>query len=233
MRAALVTGLAAVAAGTAAVVGIGAALWLGADVDTAGDRRFERKLQIPPLLEPRVDRDGRKVFELGLQEGRTELLPGTTTATWGVNGPHLGPTLRAARGDKVQIRVTNSLPEATTLHWHGMLLRAAADGGPHQMIEPRDTWSPSWTTGGLLEHTVAVATLLREAAQLHPRLNSDLLICAALVARPRQDPRVPYGAAIELSDEAGSSATWRSASRCSSRTWPGSTASAGWRSCTA
>jgi 3'-5' exoribonuclease len=35
--------------------------------------------------------------------------------------------------------------------------------------------------GGLLEHTVAVATLALEAAQLHPRLNSDLLICAALV----------------------------------------------------
>jgi len=145
MRAVLVAALAAVAACTAAVVGIGAALWLGADVDTVGDRRFERKLRIPPLLEPRVDREGRKVFDLGLREGRTELLPGTTTATWGVNGPHLGPTLRAARGDTVQIRVTNSLPEATTLHWHGMHLPAAADGGPHQRIEPRDTWSPSWT----------------------------------------------------------------------------------------
>src|SRR3954447_25748323 len=35
--------------------------------------------------------------------------------------------------------------------------------------------------GGLLEHTVAVATLAVEAAALHPRLNADLLICAALV----------------------------------------------------
>src|SRR3954468_2033516 len=35
--------------------------------------------------------------------------------------------------------------------------------------------------GGLLEHTVAVATLALEACQLHPRLNSDLLLCAALV----------------------------------------------------
>ena len=35
--------------------------------------------------------------------------------------------------------------------------------------------------GGLLEHTVAVATLAHETCQLHPRLNSDLLICAALV----------------------------------------------------
>ena len=32
----------------------------------------------------------------------------------------------------------------TTVHWHGMHLPAAADGGPHQPIEPGDTWTPSW-----------------------------------------------------------------------------------------
>ncbi|MDP2712927.1 MAG: multicopper oxidase domain-containing protein, partial [Solirubrobacteraceae bacterium] len=37
------------------------------------------------------------------------------------------------------------LPEATTVHWHGMHLPATADGGPHQPIEPRQTWSPSWS----------------------------------------------------------------------------------------
>ena len=36
-------------------------------------------------------------------------------------------------------------------------------------------------TGGLLEHTVGVATICRETAQLHPRLRSDLLLAAALV----------------------------------------------------
>jgi 3'-5' exoribonuclease len=35
--------------------------------------------------------------------------------------------------------------------------------------------------GGLLEHTVGVATLARETVQLHPRLRSDLLLAAALV----------------------------------------------------
>jgi 3'-5' exoribonuclease len=35
--------------------------------------------------------------------------------------------------------------------------------------------------GGLLEHTVGVATLCREAAQLHPRLRSDLVVAAALL----------------------------------------------------
>jgi 3'-5' exoribonuclease len=35
--------------------------------------------------------------------------------------------------------------------------------------------------GGLLEHTVGVGTLVRETAQLHPRLRADLLLAAALV----------------------------------------------------
>jgi 3'-5' exoribonuclease len=38
----------------------------------------------------------------------------------------------------------------------------------------------SWA-GGLLEHTVAVASLCREAAQLHQRLRADLLLAAALL----------------------------------------------------
>ena len=35
--------------------------------------------------------------------------------------------------------------------------------------------------GGLLEHTVGVATLCRETAQVHPRLRGDLLLAAAIL----------------------------------------------------
>ena len=48
--------------------------------------------------------------------------------------------------------------------------------------------------GGLLEHTVGVATLCRETAQLHPRLRADLLVAAALlhdVGRVRELERGP------------------------------------------
>jgi 3'-5' exoribonuclease len=55
--------------------------------------------------------------------------------------------------------------------------------------------------GGLLEHTVAVGTLALETVQLHPRLNSDLLLCAALVHDLGKTREFTYGAAIELSDE--------------------------------
>jgi 3'-5' exoribonuclease len=48
--------------------------------------------------------------------------------------------------------------------------------------------------GGLLEHTVGVATLCRETAQLHPRLRNDLLLAAAVlhdVGRIRELGRGP------------------------------------------
>ncbi len=55
--------------------------------------------------------------------------------------------------------------------------------------------------GGLLEHTVAVGTLALEACQLHPRLNSDLLICAAIVHDLGKTREFAYGAEITLTDE--------------------------------
>ncbi|HMJ34150.1 MAG TPA: HDIG domain-containing protein [Baekduia sp.] len=54
--------------------------------------------------------------------------------------------------------------------------------------------------GGLLEHTVAVATLAQEACLLHVRLNSDLLITAAIVHDLGKTEEFTYGAEIGLSD---------------------------------
>jgi 3'-5' exoribonuclease len=54
--------------------------------------------------------------------------------------------------------------------------------------------------GGLLEHTVAVATLAQEACLLHVRLNSDLLITAALVHDLGKTEEFTYGAEIGLSE---------------------------------
>jgi 3'-5' exoribonuclease len=53
--------------------------------------------------------------------------------------------------------------------------------------------------GGLLEHTVAVATLALETCALHPRLNSDLLICAAILHDAGKTLEFELGAEIEVS----------------------------------
>ncbi len=55
--------------------------------------------------------------------------------------------------------------------------------------------------GGLLEHTVAVAQLALETCVLHPRLDSDLLITAAIVHDLGKTREFTYGADIGLSDE--------------------------------
>jgi 3'-5' exoribonuclease len=55
--------------------------------------------------------------------------------------------------------------------------------------------------GGLLEHTVAVATLAQETCVLHPRLNSDLLLTAALLHDIGKTREFALGAEISLSEE--------------------------------
>jgi 3'-5' exoribonuclease len=54
--------------------------------------------------------------------------------------------------------------------------------------------------GGLIEHTVAVGTLAFETSALHPRLNSDLLLCAAILHDVGKTLEFDLGAEIVLSE---------------------------------
>ena len=55
--------------------------------------------------------------------------------------------------------------------------------------------------GGLLEHTVGVATLCRETAQLHPRLRADLLLAAALLHDVGRIAELTSGPTFRQTDE--------------------------------
>jgi 3'-5' exoribonuclease len=55
--------------------------------------------------------------------------------------------------------------------------------------------------GGLLEHTVGVATLCRETAQLHARLRGELLVAAALVHDVGRTVELGRGPAFAPTDE--------------------------------
>jgi len=137
-------GVVLLATGTATVLAL-LGLIGAARVDTTGQVEFAQPLPVPPVAESHLDAEGRRVFDLSAQEGSTVFAPGAApTDTWGVNGDYFGPTLRAERGEEVLVNVTNDLPETTTMHWHGMHLPAAMDGGPHSEIEPGQTWSPTW-----------------------------------------------------------------------------------------
>jgi suppressor of ftsI len=108
-----------------------------------GTVEFSRPLAIPPLAPSRVE-GGVRVFDLAAGESSTAFIDGVTTPTLGYNGSYLGPTLVASRGERVRVNVVNELDAPTTVHWHGMHLPPAMDGGPHTPIALGATWHPEW-----------------------------------------------------------------------------------------
>jgi len=79
---------------------------------------------------------------LGLAPASHDFGTGAQSATYGINSSYLGPVLRVRQGQTLPFDVTNGIEEVTTLHWHGLHIPGEVDGGPHQDIEPGQTWSP-------------------------------------------------------------------------------------------
>jgi bilirubin oxidase len=98
----------------------------------------QNQLLIPPVID-------NTNINLTLQNSTYQFFAGHDTATMGVNGDILGPTLIMHKGTDVSINVTNNLGQPTTLHWHGMHISAQNDGGPHTVIAPNTTWNPQFT----------------------------------------------------------------------------------------
>src|SRR5262252_7622204 len=84
--------------------------------------------------------DGGGTIRLDARPGSMRFVGDRETATYGINGPYLGPAVRVRRGQKVVAQVSNNVPETITMHWHGLIIPGAADGGPHQVIPPGKQW---------------------------------------------------------------------------------------------
>ncbi len=94
-------------------------------------------LPIPGLL--KADANGR--IRLTIQKGQSQWRQ-QPTETWGYNGALLGPALWLQRGQKVFMKVENTLNEDTAVHWHGLKIPGTVDGGPQSPIAPGATWEP-------------------------------------------------------------------------------------------
>ncbi|MBY3445621.1 DUF4396 domain-containing protein [Rhizobium laguerreae] len=93
-------------------------------LDTRGDR----------ALEPRIE-GGVKVFDIETKVVRWTILPGITVDAYTFNGQLPGPRIQIREGDRVRINVKNSLPESTSVHWHGLVLPNEMDG-PAEITQP-------------------------------------------------------------------------------------------------
>ncbi len=98
-------------------------------------------------LEPRVE-DGVKVFDLDVSVIEWNILPDEQVEAYAFNRQVPGPRIRVTEGDRVRINVTNNLPEATSVHWHGMILPNQMDGAAdvtQDPIEPGESFSYEFT----------------------------------------------------------------------------------------
>jgi FtsP/CotA-like multicopper oxidase with cupredoxin domain len=85
-----------------------------------------------------------KVFTLTAQAVQWPIMEGVTMTAYTYNGVVPGPLLRVTEGDKVRVVLRNQLPDATTIHWHGIQVPNSMDGVPgvtQDSVAPGETFS--------------------------------------------------------------------------------------------
>jgi FtsP/CotA-like multicopper oxidase with cupredoxin domain len=97
------------------------------DVEQPAGWADELALATPEDLDPDPN-----VLEIELEAriSELELVPGHPTPVWTYSGTVPGPLIQAKVGDRVIVRFKNSLPEATSIHWHGVRVPNGMDGVP-------------------------------------------------------------------------------------------------------
>jgi manganese oxidase len=85
-----------------------------------------------------------KVFTLTAEVVQWPIMEGVTMTAYTYNGMVPGPLLRVTEGDKVRVVLQNQLPEATSIHWHGILVPNEMDGVTgvtQEGVQPSETFS--------------------------------------------------------------------------------------------
>lgn len=110
--------------------------------------------RVVPVLSPDIPdmpwrlENGVKVFNIRVEHVRTEFIPGRVVDAWGFNGSIPGPTIQVNEGDRVRLIVENRLPEAYSMHWHGLEIPNNMDGMPgisQDLIPPGGTFTYEFT----------------------------------------------------------------------------------------
>lgn len=124
----------------AALAGVSGGFLTTRPASAAGSAGSSTRLEMPPLLDTR--QSGR--LSLSARAGSLSLPGGPENLTAGFNQDYLGPTIIMQNGP-LAAEVKNTLDEAVSVHWHGLLVPGEHDGGPHLPIKQGESWTPDMT----------------------------------------------------------------------------------------
>ncbi|WP_030617834.1 multicopper oxidase family protein [Streptomyces sclerotialus] len=95
-------------------------------------------------------RKGGTVRKVALTAAATRLdLGGRTVRSWAYGDALPGKEIRATAGDTLALTLANHLPQATSMHWHGLALRNDMDGVPdltQRAVRPGGSFEYRFTT---------------------------------------------------------------------------------------
>ncbi|STO07180.1 multicopper oxidase family protein [Exiguobacterium aurantiacum] len=107
----------------------------GNTIDLTASSEPTKPLPIPERLQPDRVTDDALYYTVRTELGEHRFFDeGVRTETLGYNGNVLGPMIELPAGKTVYINTINQLDEATSFHWHGLVIPGEEDGGPHQLI---------------------------------------------------------------------------------------------------
>ncbi len=134
--------------------------------------------------EQRRRRSGAPVRDVAIGAGLVAHDLGSLTAqTWAYNGAVPSGEIRVKAGEVLRARLTNNLPEPTTIHWHGIALRNDMDGVP-------DLTQPVVPPGGTYDYEFVVPDPGTYWFHPHSGLHLDRGLYAPLIV---DDPAEPGG----------------------------------------
>lgn len=152
--------------------------------DAPADARGDR------VLEPRIE-NGLKVFDIEASVIRWHILPDVAVEAYAYNRQIPGPRLELTEGDHVRINFHNSLPESTTVHWHGLIV-------PNEMDGPAEITQKPIPSGGsyTYEYTVGQHGTYFYHSHDHPDRQQALGLYGALLIAPK-DPSTEVRADVD------------------------------------
>lgn len=84
--------------------------------------------------------------QLTVQNTSAQILSNTNSSVLSYRNGLLGDTIKAVKGETLNVLVQNNLDEETNIHWHGLILPENMDGHPRDLI----------TSGGSFTYTLPI-----------------------------------------------------------------------------